>query len=69
MRLVNDLDVDALPAAVDTPTAAQLYGISADHLWALRRRGQAPIEPLVLGRCLRWPLASILRQLGLSGES
>lgn len=63
MRLA---DVDDLPTVLDTETAADLLGISADTLWRLAREGEAPIEPLRLGRALRWPTARLLDLLGLA---
>lgn len=38
-----------------TAEAAELLGVSADLLWKLARNGGAPVEPLRLGRALRWP--------------
>lgn len=58
-------DLDALPATLNTSQAAELLGISRDHLWALARAGDAPIEPLRLGRALRWPTARLAALLGI----
>ncbi|MDP9334302.1 MAG: helix-turn-helix domain-containing protein [Actinomycetota bacterium] len=57
-----------LPIALDTATAADLYDVSPDHLWKLAREGRAPVEPLHLGRALRWPRASVLRSLGIDAS-
>ncbi len=55
-----------LPAVLTTEQAAALLGVGRDHLWALAREGSAPIEPLRLGRALRWPTAPLLTLLGLT---
>ncbi len=59
-------DVGTLPAVLTSDEVAPLLGISVDHLWALAREGCAPVEPLRLGRALRWPTAPLLTLLGLS---
>ncbi len=62
-------DVEALPVALTTEEAASLLGVSVDHLWSLARAGEAPIDPLKLGRAYRWPTAPLLALLGLSPGS
>jgi hypothetical protein len=54
-----------LPPGLTTAKAAELYGVGVDHLWALVRTGEAPVEPLRLGRKLVWPTALVLRSLGI----
>ena len=49
---------------VDTVTAARLLGCSAACLRSLARNGSAPIEPLHLGRHLRWSVAHLQAVLG-----
>lgn len=66
MRLRDALD---LPAALDTKEAADLLGCSADLLWKLAREGDAPVEPVRLGRALRWPTARLLELLGLERDT
>jgi hypothetical protein len=61
-------DVQELPAALTTEQAADLYGVSPDHLWKLAREGRAPVEPLRLGRALRWPRATVFRSLGMDAS-
>jgi len=65
IRLV---DVTDLPPTLTTDQAAAVWGVGVDHLWALARSGQAPVEPLRLGRKLVWPTASVLRSIGLDLE-
>jgi predicted DNA-binding transcriptional regulator AlpA len=62
-------DVESLPPTLDTHQAAEILGCSADHLWALVREDQAPIEPLRLGRKLRWPTARLLALVGIDPTS
>lgn len=63
MRLA---DVGDLPATLTTAEAAELLGVSVDHLWELARSGEAPVAPLRLGRIYRWPTPRLLALLGLS---
>lgn len=58
-------DIEGLPVTLTTAEAARLLGVTDDHLWALRRLGTAPVEPLKLGRAYRWPTAPLLALLGL----
>ncbi len=67
-RLLID-DVKALPVVLTTAEAASLLGVSVDHLWALARQGDAPVEPLRLGRVYRWPTARLLALAGLDPAS
>jgi hypothetical protein len=62
---MNDISIGGLPPTVDTHKAAVLLGISKDLLYELQRRGEAPVEPLRLGRRLRWPTARLLDLIGL----
>lgn len=69
---MNLADVHHLPPTLSTHQAAELLGVGVDHLWRLAREGTAPVEPLRLGRALRWPTPPLLHLLGLadpSGES
>ena len=59
------IDIENLPAVLDTVEAAELLNITRDHLWALARQGIAPVQPLRLGRSLRWPTRPLLELLGL----
>lgn len=58
-------EVDDLPPTLDGHQAAELLGCSYWHLLELVKRGEAPVEPLRLGRSLRWPTAAVLRALGI----
>jgi predicted DNA-binding transcriptional regulator AlpA len=58
-------DLASLPPTLSTAEAADLWGIGVDHLWKLAREGAAPVDPLRLGRALRWPTAAVLRSIGV----
>lgn len=58
-------DVAGLPPTLTTEQAAEMLGVSKDHLWKLAREGTAPVEPLRLGASLRWPTARLADLLGL----
>ena len=59
-------EVGDLSPTLTSVQAAELLGVSVDHLWALARSGEAPVVPLRLGRTYRWPTARLLALLGLS---
>jgi predicted DNA-binding transcriptional regulator AlpA len=65
--------IDDLPPTLNTEQASQLLGVCRGALWAAARDGDAPVEPIRVGRALRWPTRPILDLLGLdtpeSGES
>lgn len=54
-----------LPRALTTQQAAELLNCSPDLLWKLARNGTAPVEPIRLGRALRWPRNALLELLEL----
>lgn len=62
---MNLTDTGSLPTVLDGRTTADLLGVSYWHLLELVKRGEAPVEPLHLGRRLMWPTARILDLLGL----
>ena len=48
-----------------TGDVAGALGLSIWGLYDMARRGEAPIEPLRLGRRLRWRTADLLALLGV----
>jgi len=58
-------ELGALPPTLTSAQAADVWGCSEDHVWAMAREGAAPVEPLHLGRKLVWPTALVLRSVGL----
>lgn len=60
-------DLDSLPAALTTPKAAELLGLSDDSLERAAKRGDAPVPFYRWGRSLRWPTEPIRRLL--NGEA
>lgn len=63
--MVRLSDVDSLPTTLAAPEVAELLGVGVDHLYRLVRDGRCPIAPVRLGRRLRWPTATVLRELGI----
>jgi hypothetical protein len=61
-------DLAGLPPTLTTDETAVLLRVSTEHLWALARSGQAPVEPIRVGRRLRWPTAKVLGVLGIHAE-
>jgi len=64
---MNLSDVGSLPPTLSTRQAAEVLGVSVDHLYDVRRESPAdlPVQPIELGRALRWPTAPLLRALGV----
>lgn len=58
----------AYAATMSTPQAAALFGCSEVRLQNERGKGTLPVEPLQLGRRLRWPTVQVARALGLPYE-
>lgn len=58
-----------LPRTLTTAEAAELLGVSTSLLYDLARKGEAPVEPLRLGRKILWPTAKLLDLLGLEAEA
>lgn len=52
-------------ATMSTIEAAALFGCTPERLQSERGRGTLPVEPLQLGRRLRWPTALVGSALGL----
>lgn len=62
---MNLADVANLPTVLDGHAAADAFGVSYWHLLELVKKGEAPVEPLRLGRRLVWPTARVLDALGI----
>jgi hypothetical protein len=56
------------PATLSTGEAAAWLGCSPERLQAERGTGRLPVEPLALGRRLRWPTVLVARAIGLETE-
>ncbi|MFD7429015.1 helix-turn-helix domain-containing protein [Streptomyces sp. NPDC059818] len=56
-------EVKAWPATVDVPAAAEALGVSRAHLYALVKRGDAPVRTLTFGKSHRVVTASLVRLL------
>ena len=52
-------------ATMSTSDAAALFGCTPERLQNERGRGTLPVEPLHLGRRLRWPTVLVAQALGL----
>ena len=57
-----------LPPTLDGHQAAEILGCSYWTLLELRKRGECPVEPLKLGRVLRWPTLKVLETVGVTAE-
>ena len=54
-----------LPPTLDGRQTAELLGCSYWSLLQQVKAGTCPVEPLRLGRCLRWPTSAVLKVLHL----
>ena len=52
-------------ATMSTVEAAELLGCSPERLQQQRGKGTLPVEPLQLGRRLRWPTLLVADALGI----
>lgn len=52
-------------ATMSTAEAAELLGCSVERLQQQRGQGTLPVEPLQLGRRLRWPTLLVAEALGV----
>jgi len=60
---------DEIALTLSTADAAELLGVCGKTLERSARNGTAPVEPIRVGRCLRWPTAPIVKLLGLAEET
>lgn len=56
------------PLTLSSAQAARFLGTTAEQLQAQRGTGRLPVEPLRLGRRLRWPTLEVARAVGLDAE-
>lgn len=56
-------------ATMSTAEVAELFCCSTERLQQERGRGTLPVEPLQLGRRLRWPTVLVAKALGLVIDS
>jgi excisionase family DNA binding protein len=47
-----------------TAEAAKFLGVSTDALYESVRNGEAPVEPLRIGRAMRWPVKRLMDLVG-----
>lgn len=62
---LSPAEILGLPASVDTYTVAAALGVSASHVYREVAAGTFPIEPLRIGRSLRFRRSDVVRVLGL----
>ncbi|MFI6469006.1 integrase [Streptomyces sp. NPDC050516] len=58
----------ALPAIIDLETAGYALGLKRSTTYALAKRGELPVRPLLLGRARRVVTAELLDVLGVQVE-
>jgi hypothetical protein len=64
-RLMFEIAGRRYRATMSTGEVAELFGCSPERLQNERGRGTLPVEPLQLGRRLRWPSVLVASALGL----
>ncbi len=58
-------EIADLPPTLDAKVVADMLGCSIWALYDSVKAGACPVEPLRVGRKLRWPTVLVLRALGL----
>jgi hypothetical protein len=58
-------DLRDLPPTLDGHQVAEILGCSYWSLLEQVKAGTCPVEPLRLGRSLRWPTVAVLRLIGV----
>jgi predicted DNA-binding transcriptional regulator AlpA len=61
------IDIDALPPVLRAEEVAEVLCISPWSVYEHVRIGDFPVIPIRVGRALRFPRASVLAVLGISG--
>lgn len=64
-RLMFEVAGRRYRATMSTAEVAELFGCSPERLQSERGQGTLPVEPLQLGRRLRWPTVLVAAALGL----
>lgn len=59
---------EEFPLTLSTDEAAGFLGCCVDRLYQERGNGTLPVEPLKLGKRLRWPTLKVAESLGLAVE-
>jgi len=54
---------------MDTEAAAEVFGVAPNTLRQLARRGEGPVQPLRMGRVLRWPTALVFAAVGITDHN
>jgi predicted DNA-binding transcriptional regulator AlpA len=62
---MTDEELQALPPLVDVNTAARAFDTTPTTAYRLIGLGQFPVEPIRIGRKIRFKRAEILRVLGI----
>lgn len=64
-KTIDRAEIATFGPTLDGRTVAGLFGISYYLLLEMTKAGSFPVEPLRLGRKLRWPTAKLLDVLGI----
>jgi len=56
---------DPLPPTLNADEVAQVWGISRWCVYQAHKAGTLPVQPLHLGRLLRWPSIDVYASVGL----
>ncbi len=62
---MNLSDLRDLGPTMRADQVAALWGCSAWSVYAMRKAGTLPVEPLSLGRNLVWPTVQVLSSIGI----
>lgn len=62
-------EVLALPVLITTPQAAAALGISVSHAYRATAAGDFPLEPIRIGRVIRYRRTDLLNLLGITDQN
>jgi hypothetical protein len=61
-------DLLELPPTLDAHKVGECWGISGWSVYEGAKRGDLPVEPITVGRSLRWPTISVLLSIGFDPQ-
>ncbi len=64
-RSVSLSQLRSLPPTLTAEEAGAFWSLSAWSVYEATKRGDVPVEPIRIGRSLRWATAAVLRSIGI----
>ena len=64
-HLIKTASGDSFPATLNGHGVAEIWNCSYWTVLEMVKAGTCPVEPIRIGRCLRWPTVAVLRHVGI----